>query len=103
MEWNVYIYDINKGKIKQWNIFNHARFCSGVDAIMSMHYTEEDKKFRIRSELMYYFWSKVEYELYLMSVAGADDEAGKKIDVYDQVMLNFDKFFEYIKMNYKKG
>lgn len=42
---------------------------------------------------MYYFWSKCEYEIILSPWTGRADDI--KIDVYDQIMMNFDSFVDY--------
>lgn len=43
---------------------------------------------------MYYMWSKCEYEIILSPWTGRADDI--KIDVYDQIMMNFDKFVDYV-------
>ena len=42
---------------------------------------------------MYYMWSKCEYEIILSPLTGRADDI--KIDVYDQIMMNFDRFVDY--------
>lgn len=42
---------------------------------------------------MYYFWSKCEYEIILSPWAGQADDI--KIDIYNQIMMNFDRFVDY--------
>ena len=43
---------------------------------------------------MYYFWSKCEYEIILSPWTGRADDI--KIDIYDQIMMNFDRFVGYV-------
>lgn len=44
--------------------------------------------------MKYYFWSKCEWEIIICPWVGKADDI--KIDVYDQLMLNWDKFVDYV-------
>ena len=52
----------------------------------------------LRGALMYQYWGRCEYETVLTS--WPPDKSGEfrdmKIDVYDQVALNWDAFIEYV-------
>lgn len=150
LSWNVYIGDFNSGKIKCWNIFNHWFFYdSCVKAKKKYKDNMEGFAEDVRSNLMYYFWSKCEYEVVIqpwpsgelyelredvkirhlnqmMSEAGIkyprsntfrlqeDREVtihvfpkdnvfhDRKIDVYEQVMNNWDIFIRYLWDNRKQ-
>lgn len=43
---------------------------------------------------MYYMWSKCEYEIILSPWTGRADDI--KIDVYDQIMMNWNSFVDYV-------
>ena len=43
---------------------------------------------------MYWFWSKCEHEI-IISSWPYTDKAAAKIDIYQQVMMNWDIFLEY--------
>ena len=47
---------------------------------------------KLRSECMYYFWSKAEYEVLVKSWVGQDCE--RKIDIFEQLENNWDSFKE---------
>ena len=127
LEWNVYREDWNNKSIKPWNIFKHSSFCAEVETLIdaAKHgLNRENFEKEIKRHLMYYFWSKSEYEIVLTSWppyitdderirlnAEAEENAAKgrgnrihnicpyvaeKIDVYEQVMLNFDHFIDYL-------
>lgn len=106
LEWYVYYYDINSGQLKTFNIFNHRGFKNAIEEIFKKYYSIEEFKKAVKSELMYYFWSKAEWEIVISDWFGKQVE--KKIDVYDQVMLNWNRFIEwlyhelYYKFNYKE-
>lgn len=93
IEWYVYYYDSNAQKIIKWNIFNHGSFKNEVDKILQEKLNKEDFSGKLKREVMYYMWSKCEYEIILSSWIGRADDI--KIDVYDQIMMNFDRFVDY--------
>lgn len=95
--WNVYKEDINKREIEIYNIFNHKRFKEDCVEIFTYYRSEDnynyDKMKRdIEALLQYYFWSKCEYEIILSDWPPNKNFKEKKIDIYDQVMLNIDAF-----------
>ena len=94
IEWYVYYYDVNRKKINTYNIFEHSSFKKEFSVLLKCDLTKEVFADQLRHILMYYFWSKCEWETVLKPWVG-DMNIGKKIDVYDQIMLNWDKFVEY--------
>lgn len=63
LEWNVLYYDINRNEISTYNIFRHSGFNKYVKEAFEKCKTKEEFAEILRRELMYYFWSKVEWEL----------------------------------------
>lgn len=51
---------------------------------------------KLRSELMYNFWSKFEYEIIIGPWGSFQDTREIKVDIYDQVMINWDRFLDYV-------
>ena len=94
IEWYVYYYDVNRKKINTYNIFEHSSFKKEFSVLLQCDLTKEVFADQLRHILMYYFWSKCEWETVLKPWVG-DMNIGKKIDVYDQIMLNWDKFVDY--------
>lgn len=97
IEWNVYYYNSNSRKIEIHNVFNHWRFIE-YSAKYIKKYKDDPKALeeQIRRELMYYYWSKYEWEVIVAPfTSNPKEEEEKKLDVYEQVMLNWDRFFEY--------
>ena len=119
LEWNVYKKDFNKSEIEVFNIFNHSRFYEDLCKCNKENYEEFKKE--VKSNLMYYFWSKSEYEIVITSFLPYIDkkeiekltktnnkireavnlDTGKKIDIFDQIMINQDKFIDYLWNNKK--
>ena len=97
MVWNVYVEDFNARRMKTYNIFRHFRFSEDVKKIYKKHKDDFDSfAEEIRRSLMYYFWSKSEWEIILTSWPKRDNFEEKKVDVYDQVMQNWDVFIRYV-------
>ena len=93
IEWYVYYHDSNAQKIIKWNVFNHGSFKNEVDKLLKEKVTKEEFIGKLERQLMYYFGSKCEYEIILSPWTGRADDI--KIDVYDQIMMNFDRFVDY--------
>lgn len=97
MEWNVYYHNSNAKKIIQWNIFKHGSFRKEVYDLLKSDLNKENFIEQLRKSLMYYFWSKSEYQVLILPLVGQADDI--KIDIYDQVIMNWDKFSEYVWSN----
>lgn len=98
-EWNVFVEDVNGQCIKVYDIFTHKKFYQ--DCLKNYEENKNDQvNFRkqLRKDLMYYFWSKCEWEVVLTCwpPAKADRFKDEKIDVFDQVSLNWDVFVDYV-------
>ena len=103
LSWLVYNEDFNTRCIREFDIFNHHSFRQ--DCIKNAKKNKDDMEAfveNLRRDLMYYFWSKCEWEIILDGWPHRDDFRDKKIDVYDQVALNWDVFIDYLWEN-KKG
>ena len=125
MIWNVYYRDINSQEIKVFNIFNHSSFCGAVIRLKKKKLPKEEFAKRLERETLYYFWSKCEFEIVLTSFPPYIDkkeldrlnseyenfntmyghypfridvcpETYKKIDIYEQVHLNWNVFVDYV-------
>ena len=103
IQWNVYIEDFNNKRIKIHNILNHGGFLKDIqNAIKKFKNDKEAFEKEVKSSLMYYYWSKCEWEIILSSWPERKDFKEEKIDVYDQVMLNGDIFINYLWDNQKE-
>ena len=105
LEWNVIWYDINSGELTTYNIFKHSKFLEYIKKDAKENYDKgllpDYEKFKesVRRELQYYFWCKCEYEVIISAWPPNEKVPGKKIDVYSQVMMNFDIFYNYLYIN----
>ena len=131
MKWNVLRHDINARRIKEYDIFKHSSFANEVAELSNQDLTKEDFTQKLERTLQYYFWSKSEHEVVITSWPPFIDakeldrisveyqhynqlwgrypyklnvhlDVSEKIDIYDQVMLNFDVFVDYVWNQVKK-
>ena len=96
LEWNVYRWDINARKLVVYNIMRHRGFIEWLGKRLVGCKDKDASGEVIRRELQYYFWSKCEHELLIGALFEGDTNKFEKIDVYDQVMLNFNNFTNYV-------
>lgn len=94
LRWMVYYHNINKDKIVPWNIFEHWSFRREVLDLLKQECKRDGFAVEVQRSLRYYFWSKSEYEVVIKQWVGK--EAETKIDVCDQVLLNFEPFVDYL-------
>lgn len=96
LTWNVYYGNFNAKKIETFNIFKHTYFLN--DCVHNLKHNKDKDSFakQLKRDLMYYFWSKCEWEIILSDWPPSDTFCKEKIDVFDQVMLNWDIFVDYI-------
>lgn len=100
LKWFVFVEDINKKRIKVYNIFEHKDFMEDCDDAWE-NYKNKHHNFAkfyedIDSILMYYFWCKCEWEIIISNFPPSDSFKNKKVDVYQQVKINWDKFIDYL-------
>lgn len=125
LKWYVYECKFNSNKIKVYNIFDHCSFNADVVKYLKKYKDKEEFAEKLKGSLMYYFWSKCEWEIILSSwptYISVDElnrlneeseeikekykreprrlnvnlETKQKIDVYSQVMNNWDVFLDYV-------
>lgn len=94
LEWYVFYHDFNARKIIQWNIFNHGTFRKEVESLLKEKLIRTEFDALLERKLMYYFWAKCECEIVLTPWVGRAGDV--KIDIYDQIMMNFKRFVDYV-------
>ena len=128
MVWNVYREDFNRRTIVKYNIFDHRSFAQDVNKLLKEDITKDEFAEQLKQSLMYYFWCKSEYEVVISSwpvyidkeeldrinieyeeynnkwghypyKINVSPDVGKKIDIYSQVMMNWEQFVEYVWSN----
>lgn len=97
MEWLVYWYDSNKGEIVRKNVFAlSVSFNESLKTIIRniCELSYSDFKKELLSAVMYSFWCKAEHEIILAPWVSYGHSL--KIDVCDQLRLNWDAFASYV-------
>ena len=100
LTWNVYIENPNQRVIETYNIFDHRYFYDDVvkaynggdDGLLFF----DDFSEEVRNALRYYFWSKTQWEIVLTGWPESTNFKNAKVSVYDQIMLNYDVFINYV-------
>ena len=102
LEWNVIKYNINDKKLVKFNIFDHSRFYEDLKKLLEQHKEKDQFAEELKKDLMYYFWCKAEYEVLISGLFSKNPNETEKIDIYDQIALNYDRFVNYIWDNKKE-
>lgn len=131
LEYYVYVSNFNDNSIEKFNIFNHSRFLEDVKKDKYRSKSKDDFIEKLRCTLFYHYCSKCEWETvitpwvphittnelnrlnleYEESMKKYDrepyrlyinPEIAEKIDVYSQVMLNWELFVDYVWHNISK-
>ena len=93
-EYKVWVFNHNSQKIELFNVFNHSAFNEQVEELLMKCKNIGEFSDALKKEARYYFWSKAEWEVVIEPWCGCRDvEKSKvKIDVYDQLIANWDWF-----------
>ena len=100
LSWLVYTKDTYGDAIMDYNVLEHYRFVEDLVRILQNTEIYKDFNRELKSLCMYYFWSKCEWETILTpfptKIVDNNLTEYKKIDVYDQLRLNWESFVSYI-------
>lgn len=102
LQWYVYRYNINTDKIEPFNIFHHWKLCEDLQKSLKKCATKEEFESKLKSELLYAYWSRSEYELiveltkddhvYLTPWCGCRNLEESKIEVTDDLGIDWYEF-----------
>ena len=121
----MYYHNFNGRSIEKFNIFDQGRFLEDVKKDLKKYADKEEFSERLRGHLFYYYGSKCEWEVVITSWVPhitiselnrlneerektlkkynrepyslyVNPDIGEKIDIYNQVMLNWDLFVDYV-------
>lgn len=124
LTWNVFIEDCNKKQIVVYNVLNRVIVEEIINRTLGIN--DKDKfAEEVKSVIMYYYWARSEWEVVItdwpphitneeLNKLNLEQEqhyqqsgsyaysnifspaVGKKVDVYDQVNLNWNIFIDYL-------
>lgn len=99
LEWNVWVSSPNLRAITVHNVFDHRRFYEDLQKAARKYKDSQRGEFEevLRRYLMYYYWSKCEWEIILDHWPNRENSYREmKVDVYDQIKLNWEPFCDYV-------
>lgn len=132
LTWKVFYENFNAREIKEYDIFEHGRFSNEIKKLnKKKNITKEEFVEELRKNLMWCFWSKCEYEVVVTGFPpyidkkeldrlnaeheeyntkwghypykiNVEPDVAEKIDIYDQVRLNWHVFADYVWNNRKE-
>lgn len=102
MEWNVYYHNINRQTMSHFNVFDHGGLTQDIIKITKKYKDKDTFCKELKRSIMYWFWSKSEWEILIYPWVGGKDGIQRKIDVFSQIMLNWHIFSEYVWKNRKE-
>ena len=94
--WNVIYENINSRSIETFNVFDHGRFVEDIKKHFKTCETKELFADHLRRSVMYYFWSKCEWEVLVTPLCEGRSPVEKKIDVAWQLINNWEVFVDYV-------
>ncbi len=94
--WNVIYDDVNGSCINTFNVFDHWRFEEDIRKLYKECDTKESFAERLERSVMYYFWCKSEWEVFVLPLHEGVKPYRKKIDVAWQLLNNWEIFVEYV-------
>ena len=102
LKWYAVMHDFNKNELTYTNVLGERFSEEILKRIKSKKdyfriYDYESLKEQVRQYLMYYYWSKSEYEVLVTGLHSKMDEKDiHKIDIWYQLEPNLDRICEYI-------
>lgn len=92
--WNAFYSDFNDGRLKTVNVIRDDLIEEIKKAKKKgLINTHDDLRELVKRNLMYYYWSKTEWEYMLTPMFRGKEE---KHDVWYQVEMNLDRLVEYL-------
>lgn len=95
---NVINYEFNSKKFEPYDVMPYLIDCyKKVKRRKCCPKTFDEFKAFVKSESQYQFWSRCEYEIILSDWPSGNEQ--KKIDVYEQIMMNLDLVTDLLMKN----
>ena len=99
--WNVicFVCNSNYSGVQKYNIFDDETFCHCIVEILGSEINREEFEKKLDLECFYCFESKIEWEIFVKD--GTTSFGYRKVDVYNQLKLNWEVFCDYVWENTK--
>ena len=93
LEWYVLRWDFNAKKVENYNILYGEEENIAKEVRAKRVYNKSILREYLKSNFMYYYWSKAECEFYISDAYGNEFV---KIDMWRQIEPNLDRIVEYV-------
>lgn len=83
--------------IETFNVFKSKKFRDELISLVKIedpYCYEFDFKEELKRAAQYCFWAKCEYEVEVSD--WTKNEKGQKVDIFQQLMMNWDNFYQYV-------
>ena len=82
---------------RKFNIFDNTSFARAIKDIFDEPELSHDEfEELVRHAAQWQFWARCEYEFVLLGWPTGPNEKGYKMDVYEQLEVNWFRFIEYL-------
>ena len=102
LEWYVLEWDSNKKKVVSRNILKGLEESIAREVRTKSIYDKSILKEYLKTEFMYHYWCKCEWEFYISDLFGNNHE---KVDIWRQIEPNLNLIVDYVndkmKLNFK--
>lgn len=98
--WWVLLPDNTRKKFNIFDSYGFRQYLMNLKAVQKKQ-QDIDLKDSVKGGLMYQFWGRCEYELVIRPFVGHTNSE-YKIDVWEQVEMNFEHFYEYLMSHWNK-
>ena len=101
ISWIVYVDSLSfPNRIVKHNIFDHSDFFKDCQKNYKKNRSDKDAFLdRLRKDLYFWYGSKIEWEIEVAPLNWKHESDGTKIDVNQQVRLNWEPFCDYVWAN----
>ena len=101
IEWNVIRFDFNKRSFVTYNVLSKW-LIEEINKRTKDINNKKDFSNELKLICMNIFWKRTEWEIIIKECCGSDNPKEMKIDVFDQLLLNWNRFVDYLWDNLKK-
>ena len=93
--WKVPLF--HKDKLTHYNVFNNRLFSEAIDLLFSIpELSFEEFSETVKRKAQWQFCNRCEYEMVLLPWPVGPEDNRYKMDVFEQLEVNWDRFIDYL-------
>lgn len=101
LTWNTVLY--NGKQIEGFNVFTNYNFNKAINDLLEVPDIQFDEFNEIIDRTaQWQFWGRCEYEILVNAWPASSQDSSYKLDIYEQLKLNWDRFIDYVWNSYKE-